>query len=351
MNSRRLRIAFVSPWPVSESASWSGMIAPMYRHLGARADVVAVYTGGVRPVVLDRAIMRFVDGWRGQHILPDHTILTARKRAKSLARTLGGVHPDVLLDVVASTDFAFLHSPWPVVHVSDATFAAIDGYYPVFSDLLRVSHWQAEGMARRVTRPADYYAAATDWASASLRDDYAIGPEHIKVCPFGPGIDPPAQLHRSLVQGGSLRALLVSSNWERKGGDTAIAAIEAGRDLGISVTLTVVGDAPELPAFATALGCVSRDGMAEIYLTHDVLLEPTRANAAGVTLTDAAAFGLPCIASATGGVATIVEDSRTGVLVPLTTSSVRSLLHSLPCRTPPSGRKWGQQHGASMRLS
>ncbi len=55
--------------------------------------------------------------------------------------------------------------------------------------------------------------------------------------------------------------------------------------------------------------------MADLYAAHDVLLEPARANAGGVTLTDATASGLPVVATRTGGVPSIVDDGVTGFLV------------------------------------
>jgi glycosyltransferase involved in cell wall biosynthesis len=112
-----------------------------------------------------------------------------------------------------------------------------------------------------------------------------------------------------------LRALLVSSNWERKGGAQALAAVELARDRGLDVSLTVVGDHPRLPEWVRSQGRVSSDSMPEIYASHDVLLELATANAAGVTLTDAAHAGLPVIATRVGGVSTIVVDGVTGILV------------------------------------
>lgn len=314
---RRLRIGFVSPWPVDVRGSWSGMIFPMYRALAAAADVTPVTTARVRPTLVDRTATRLLNGRHGQHYLPDHTVLTAKKRARLLRNRLRHLDIDVLVDVAASTDFAYLTPSCPVVHISDATFNVIEGYYPMFSNLLPISRWQAQLVARNATRVGDHYVVATDWVASSLQRDYRIPMSHVAVAPFGPGIDPPDTLDRVPSQGAPLRALFVCSDWERKGGPIVIEAVKAARSSGIPIELTIVGEAPlGLPPFVTSLGRTSHTDMAGIYCDHDVLLEPTRANAAGVTLTDAAAFGLPCIASDTGGVGTIVEHGRTGFLLP-----------------------------------
>jgi glycosyltransferase involved in cell wall biosynthesis len=107
----------------------------------------------------------------------------------------------------------------------------------------------------------------------------------------------------------------VARDWTRKGGDLALATVERLRDEGVSCDLTVVGDGPDLPAWVHRTGRLGREEVGPLYAAHDVLLETARANAGGVTLTDAAASGLPVVATRTGGVPSIVEDGVTGILV------------------------------------
>ncbi|KJL31151.1 Lipopolysaccharide core biosynthesis protein RfaG [Microbacterium azadirachtae] len=110
--------------------------------------------------------------------------------------------------------------------------------------------------------------------------------------------------------------LVVASDWERKGGDRALAAVAQARAAGADIALTVIGSAPSLPDDVRAPGRLGADELSAEFSRADVLLELARANAAGVTLTDAAAHGLPAIATAVGGVASIVAEERSGWLVP-----------------------------------
>ena len=48
--------------------------------------------------------------------------------------------------------------------------------------------------------------------------------------------------------------------------------------------------------------------------TADLLLLPTRFEAYGIVLCEAAAYGLPVLATRTGGIPSIVEEERTGFL-------------------------------------
>jgi glycosyltransferase involved in cell wall biosynthesis len=92
-------------------------------------------------------------------------------------------------------------------------------------------------------------------------------------------------------------------------------------------SLTIVGDgearaevealfAPfrERVAFAGQVG--SRERLAAHYREADLLLWPAVNEAYGMVLLEAQALGCPVVAGAYGGVASVVEDGRTGLLAP-----------------------------------
>src|SRR6185369_6657232 len=54
----------------------------------------------------------------------------------------------------------------------------------------------------------------------------------------------------------------------------------------------------------------------EILLQTDFLLLPTRAECAGVVFSEASAYGIPSIATETGGVRTYVQDGVNGYALP-----------------------------------
>ncbi len=130
----------------------------------------------------------------------------------------------------------------------------------------------------------------------------------------------PAELFREGFQVG-----IVGRVAPVKGIATALAALalpEAPRDL----ILHVVGDGPERPSLereAARLGLADRvlfHGFrrdARDWLAHlDALLMPSRHEGLPLALLEAMALGTPVVASRVGGLAEVLRDGETGLLVP-----------------------------------
>lgn len=359
-----MRIGVVTPWEVENPRSWSGVVKPMVDALRGLGEVVPFVTGGVPDSVVDRGLARLIDGRFGRRYLVGHALATAIKRGRSLSKRLESRPVDVIVAIAASQDLAFLNTSIPVIQVSDTTLKAIRDFYPIFSNLNPVSAWQASIQSSRSAQRATHTLAATDWARDALIRDDRLPPDSVTVAPFGPAVAPPKPVSPKSLPPGPIRILMVSSDWNRKGGPDVIRVCEELRRTATPFELTVVGDTPPLPPWVRSLGRVSRDNMAKAYENADVLLEMATSNAAGVVLTDAMHFGLPVVATDTGGVSSIVADGVTGVLVgkgdaSAAASAIRQLrdqgsyarmsaaaLHR--AHSSLSWRAWGAAAGAAM---
>ncbi|WP_167516441.1 glycosyltransferase family 4 protein [Pseudoclavibacter terrae] len=316
--SHHLRIGFLTPWDTSNANAWSGVLGPMMLALAQRATLIPLSTADVQTALPDRVLARLLGSISSKKYLWDQAIATSRARGRNASSVVGAADLDVILAVAASQDVAFLNTRGiPIVQVGDATFKAIRDYYPMFTNLHPLSVVQQEAVAKRATRATDRFAMATQWSIDSLVADYGVSSGSCVLAPFGPALEPSQPPTAALGEAGVLRALLVTSDWARKGGDLAVRVIEHVRRQHPGVTLTVVGNTPDgLPDWVENLGRLPRQELAEQYERADVLLELATANAGGVTLTDAAAFGLPAIATDTGGVSSIVESGTSGLLFP-----------------------------------
>lgn len=176
------------------------------------------------------------------------------------------------------------------------------------------------GPARRlesaVFRAADTVVAQTDWTAASVREDYGIGDDRLRVVRVGivpPAADPPAApgtLRRNLP-----RIVFVGSSLERKGGHQLVRVHQqylADRCELVMITrervprgrnLTVVDDiTPGDPR------------LWHILRSSAVFALPSRIDMTPLTVLEAMAAGLPVVACRVYGVPELVADGRTGLL-------------------------------------
>lgn len=133
----------------------------------------------------------------------------------------------------------------------------------------------------------------------------------------------------------TVEVLFVSRLVEKKGADILLAGLEKLVAVGAPVRLTVVGDGDQTPTLreqAVALGLTDRVLFAGALPHHEVVERmasadlfalPCRIAADGdrdalpTVLLEAMAVGLPCVSTPVNGVAEIVEDGKTGLLVPM----------------------------------
>ncbi|MFC7154396.1 glycosyltransferase family 4 protein [Halomarina halobia] len=193
-----------------------------------------------------------------------------------------------------------------------------------------VSGWRrrAYGAVERAYLDAlDGVVATSEATLASVRDLASV--ERALVAPPARvQFDPPAVDVDARARDDPLRVVALGSVVPRKGID---ALLEALSRLDAPWTLTVVGSLAADPAYVRRLrglvadrgldsrvaftGDLPADAVAAILERSHVLALPSRHEGFGVAYLEGMAFGLPAVASASGGAREIVEDGVTGYLV------------------------------------
>lgn len=201
----------------------------------------------------------------------------------------------------------------PGVISTDATPINLDSVAPGYDH--RVGSARAERAKTLVVghtfRRAAALIAWSEWVRRSLVQDYGVGPERIHVIPAGTNV--PAEVPRR-ASGDRLCVLFVGGQFERKGGETLLAAVD-GRDAEVHVvTQSAV---PQRRGVTVHAGV--RPGspvLAELYARSDVFVLPTAADASPHVVLEAMAAGLPVISTPVGAIPEMVDDGVTGLLVP-----------------------------------
>jgi glycosyltransferase involved in cell wall biosynthesis len=327
-----MRVAYLTTYDARDPRAWSGLGHFMWRALaGVGIDVELAGPLDVRcpPILLaKRAAARYA---RGRQYLWERSPRGARAFADAARRALDRLDYDVVL-CPDTVPVAHLREDRPIVTWTDATFPSMIGFYPGADETTIAAESIADGvnLDRAATARSARSLYGSDWAAKSALDDLGADPRQVEVVPFGANLEQPpttADVERAIEERDATGCtlLFLGSDWERKGGPTAVAAVATLRERGHAARLAVVGCAPEIPPaaapFVDVVGYVdkSRDGakIASLLASAHFLILPARAECFGLPLCEASAFGVPSVATRVGGVPTVVREGLNGVLLPV----------------------------------
>lgn len=243
-------------------------------------------------------------------------------------RRLRSLQPDVVF-TPGSLLAAKLRTAAPVVFCADATFANVLDVYDSFSNCAPEFVSQGHALERDALAHCAAAIYPSEWAAQSAIEDYGADPSRVHVLPFGANVEAPDS---DTVDGwiaardlSPLRLLFVGREWERKGADTVLAACSHLHAAGYAVSLDLVGiDAPPvaLPDWAHNHGLLDkrnseqRAHLQTLYANSHFFFVPSQAENYGMAFCEAAAHGLPSLATAVGGIPTIVRHGKTGYTLP-----------------------------------
>ncbi len=309
--------------------SWSGLPPFMLRSLQAEMGAVQPFVPMTAETARFFYLLAKFDRWLPGLFHPANLNPFAVRMSRArLRRQLVRHDPDLVFAITASTLVAAVPRSIKVVYVADCTFRQIANYYEFASDLPAAAMRKAERYEQETIDRADALVYSSDWAADSAIRDFGADPSKLTVIPFGANLaSPPAAACPVPPTEGQVSLFLLGVEWQRKGADIAIAAGEALRQRGIDARLTIVGCTPpngeNLPGWVTNIPHLSKDDSAQyetlkrLFQDANFFILPTRAECFGVVFCEAAAHGLPVIATDTGGVSSAVIDSETGALLPL----------------------------------
>lgn len=178
-------------------------------------------------------------------------------------------------------------------------------------------------------------SAAAALASLGVRAGWVMNPVRLA----------PANGTRPALEGGPLRVLFAGTYGERKGTHDLLQAVRRARDAGADVVLRLAGkeeyrgEEAWLRGLADELGiagAVGFDGVAsperltQLYEEADVFCLPSHRDGLPMALLEAMAFGAPVLATGVGGIADVVVDGETGILVePGNATAIAAALEAL----------------------
>lgn len=323
--------AFLTARDGQNPRSWSGTLFGMYgaleRHLGPVTSLGPMPAWPGKLLKAGARLNHYFDARRGD--LPTHSDRLSRFYGRVADHRLADLRsrPDLVFSPVGSALIAHLKTDLPVVYSSDATAAVMFDYYPQFTGLSDRARRIADDLERRAIARADLLLYPTRWAADSAIADYGVRAEKVRVLPYGANLsEVPVPTDPETRDESVCRLLMVGVNWSIKGGAIAVETLQALRAMGVAAELTVVGCAPPEPIAEAGLRFIpfldknraeDRARLNDLYRDADFFILPSRCECYGIVFCEAAAHGLPAIASRTGGIPEVVREGENGFTLPL----------------------------------
>jgi glycosyltransferase involved in cell wall biosynthesis len=348
--TRSLHVGFVSPAPVLTEETLSGMPWRMLEELRGRFDRVTVLCGkegtplGKRALrVVPAAMVPFTKGSRSwargvarrcAEVVGDsmpgyregRMVRRAGRASAALGRAAEAAGVDVLVGCCISSQLYGLRTRVPVVYFSDATARLITGTYPRAARRGASYKRGCDTLERGALAGCARAVFASAAAARSAVEDYGVEASRVLVVPMGAHVVPDGDVVPRAVARGVARLCIVASDPERKRLDIAIGAAEELVRRGWCVTLTHIGPMTALARRSGVLVCTGRLRLSNApeRAVHErvlgeshLMLLPSAGEAFGIAPCEAAHFACPSIVSDAGGLATVVEDGVTGVVLPV----------------------------------
>ncbi len=205
---------------------------------------------------------------------------------------------------------------------------------------------------RRIWNQASFVLANSE----GLRDlaQQAVPGLEIGILPTGVDTDRFRTVSRGFRP--PLRLLFIGRLVRQKGADVLLDALSRlhGQPGGPDWSLTIVGDGPErdrLERMAVAgriadqvrfLGWVPPSSLSDLYLGHDVLVQPSRNEGMSCVIAEGMACGLPVLGTNCRGTQEQVVSGEGGLLVPVEDAGALAVAIRKACSSPDLLAQWSQ---------
>lgn len=312
-----MKIAFLSNKNPNDIHLWSGTTHHLYHILSQQHEVTwlgrDLTNGG---------------GWH-HHFKGKNERYYPENYTKEFARILSTEIKNGRFDMVVACDYYFasdLQMNIPIVYISDATFNQFKDYLNIKEGYY---HGLAEATEQRLIDNVDVLLYCSEWVKNNAIEHYHADAHKINVVEFGANI--PAPLKYKIESPTDVCHLVfIGRNWEKKGGNKALAAYRHMKEKGFPCTLTVIGSTPpteiEEDEGLTIIPFLDKSKeedlkrLDEILYNAHFLILPTTFDAYGIVFCEASAYGVPSIAANVGGVSQPVREGKNGYLLPPSTS-------------------------------
>jgi glycosyltransferase involved in cell wall biosynthesis len=329
-----MKIAYITGDDPHSMSGWSGLtyfIGKALRDAGNELSYINSFH--INTGLILKLKQKVYPKLTGKFIQPNRYPSIIHQYTKQLSQKLNWVDEPDFIFSNSSEIIAAAQTNTPAAFWVDASFAGMMEYYPEFSILHPETIEKANQLEQKAYNNARLIFFASDWAAETALKNYTIDEKKVKVVPFGANIieSPLKEEVFECIKNRSntvCHLIFIGVYWERKGGPTAVAVTQELIRAGINAKLTIVGCSPfdenNKPEFVTQTGFLSKTIPSErtvlenlLKQSHFMIMTPS-AECYGLVYCEANAYGVPVLATNTGGISTIVKEDINGKLFDMT---------------------------------
>ncbi len=331
MSQEEIKLGYITKQSPKDVKAYSGIHYFMYQALKKKFGHVDT----LGP--LDDDIYKYIPKLRGKflHFLTKKTfkyqydLKLAKRASLRIDQKIHSHNPDVLLASLVSPEVAFLESNLPLYLTTDATFPLLKDLYASHSNLHPESINNAMELEGRAFQKAEKLLFPLQWIADSAIRDHGISANKIEVIPYGANIKnviTTEEFETNLskkITNDTCKLLFIGVRWEEKGGPAAIETLKKLREKGIRAELTICGIIPNLKENVEGVhleGFLDKEDPADyaklerIFQEAHFFIFPTKAECVGISVLEAAAFGLPALTSNVGGMPEAIGHKENGFI-------------------------------------
>ena len=174
---------------------------------------------------------------------------------------------------------------------------------------------------RRAYQNTHHLFTKTSLVKRSLIEDYGVNPNKITVAGTSGKFLEPLQGKKEF---GSKQIVFNASDFERKGGDTVLAAFKIVKKEIPEAKLVIVGNNLSINQDGVCNpGYISSSSvMKNLFIETDIVVAPAICEPLGLFSLEAMNFGVPCIVSDNGGISEIIEHELDGIVISQPTPNI-----------------------------
>lgn len=262
---------------------------------------------------------------KGQNYYIWSNPLVCKSNANQIENKLKKEDYDLILCTETLFIASYLQTDIPLILWIDSPLFALIGLYSYFTNLCEETKQDIYSLESQSMNKAKLIIVTSDWAKKSIISLYGISDTKIQVIPRGANLQitdhTENYIHRWVKEKRKdtvCRLLFSGVDWARKGGDIALQIVIELNKRGIPSVLVVIGCSPPVSSkYVQSYGFINKfkngdTKMINIILSCHFLLLPTKIDTNPHVLSEANAFGVPCLTSNIMGISTVIRDDING---------------------------------------